>query len=70
MKGSGVGETELQEIKEKLRVGYCNPIWRKHIEDLVAEVERLRSLIDLVEHAKMFENKTKRSSSNTDTSLM
>lgn len=43
---SMLNDKELLAVKEKLRTGYCNPQWRKHIEDLISEIERLRTLLD------------------------
>lgn len=36
-------DAELAEIQHLLQTAYCNPVWRKHISALVAEVNRLRS---------------------------
>jgi len=41
-------DSELLEIKEQLRVGYCNPHWKQRVEQLVSEVERLQSLLDMI----------------------
>lgn len=38
----------LQEIKEALADGYCNPPWRGYLEELVVEVERLQALLTAV----------------------
>lgn len=40
--------TDLDEIKTLLAVGYCNPLWRTHVEKLIAEVEHLRSILDII----------------------
>ena len=40
--------TDLDEIKTLLGVGYCNPLWRKHVEKLIAEVEHLRNILDTI----------------------
>ncbi len=39
---------DLELIRERLQTGYCNPHWRAHVEQLVAEVERLQSLLDAI----------------------
>jgi hypothetical protein len=41
-------DNELLEIKEQLRIGYCNPQWKQRVEQLVSEVERLQSLLDMI----------------------
>lgn len=41
-------EEYLQDIKDRLAVGYCNPLWRGYLEDLIAEVERLHSLLETI----------------------
>lgn len=41
-------DRELDEIKDRLQTGYCNPHWRQHVEQLVSEVERLQSLLDAI----------------------
>jgi hypothetical protein len=43
-----MNDEELLEIKDRLQTGYCNPHWRKHVEELVSEVERLQSLLDAI----------------------
>jgi len=43
-----LSDQDIVDIKERLQTGYCNPHWRKHLEELVAEVERLQSLLDVV----------------------
>lgn len=68
-----VTDIELEEIKHQLKVRYCNPIWRAHLENLVGEVERLRSILDLVERANAYEARKPqrlRDQASTDTSLM
>ncbi len=37
-----ITDAELAEIQHLLDTGYCNPVWRKHITSLLAEVKRLR----------------------------
>lgn len=41
-------EADLQQIRQQLAVGYCNPIWRRHIERLLGEVQRLSALLDSI----------------------
>ena len=41
-------DQDLLAIKDRLQTGYCNPHWRKHVVDLVSEVERLQSLLDAI----------------------
>jgi len=43
-----LSDKELTDIKQKLETGYCNPVWKECIVTLIDEVERLRSLLDLV----------------------
>ncbi|WP_146371220.1 hypothetical protein [Symmachiella macrocystis] len=37
-------DAELAEIKHLLETAYCNPLWRKHVLSLIAEVDRLKSM--------------------------
>jgi hypothetical protein len=43
-----MNDQDLTAIKDRLQTGYCNPQWRKHVEQLISEVERLQSLLDAI----------------------
>ena len=44
-------QVRIDEIRERLRVGYCNPIWKRDIQYLLQELETLlkeREILDEV----------------------
>jgi len=41
---SPMTDAELAEIKHLLETAYCNPLWRKHVSALIAEVDRLKAM--------------------------
>jgi|GEM_PF-6574515 len=55
-----LSDKELVEIKHKLETGYCNPVWRDYVVSLIDEVERLRSLLDLLGEQQKQKRKTEK----------
>ena len=48
---SPMTDAELAEIKHLLETAYCNPLWRKHVSALIAEVDRLK-VIEAVDNMR------------------
>src|SRR5690606_31980586 len=65
-------KADLQQIKRLLDTRHCPAPWRRCIEALVSEVQRTRSLLELVERAEAHEAKQKsaNSRSRNDTAKM
>ncbi|QDU46767.1 hypothetical protein Mal52_52890 [Symmachiella dynata] len=59
---SPMTDAELAEIKHLLETAYCNPLWRKHVSALIAEVDRLK-VIEAVDNLR---NEDAQSTGNDD----
>lgn len=42
----GMTPERLKTLKDELAARPCHPVWRAHLEDLIAEVERLSALVE------------------------
>lgn len=62
---SPMTDAELAEIKHLLETAYCNPLWRKHVSALIAEVDRLK-VIEAVDNMRNEDSPSSDSSDRHD----
>jgi hypothetical protein len=43
-----ISNEELEDLKRLLETRSCHPLWRKDIERLISEVERLNAFLDTI----------------------